>query len=69
MSAVLAIEAIHLGLPGGDGFLGVASLVIIGSNLVMAIGLRVGGRDAVAAPAADVGQPVSEECGDGRPAA
>jgi potassium/hydrogen antiporter len=39
VSAVLAIEAAHLVLPGSEGFLSMASLVIIGSNVVMAIGL------------------------------
>jgi cell volume regulation protein A len=39
VSAVLAIEAARLSIPGSDAFLGFASLVIIGSNLLMAIGL------------------------------
>lgn len=47
VSAVLAIEAVYLGLPGSEGFLGVASLVIIASNVVMAVGLRAIGRDPV----------------------
>ncbi|MGE5235638.1 MAG: cation:proton antiporter [Acidobacteriota bacterium] len=40
VSAVLAIEAVHLGVAGAGAFLAMASLVIIGSNVVMAVGLR-----------------------------
>ena len=46
VSAVLAIEATRLGVPGGESFLGFASLVIIGSNLLMAVGLPRGGTGA-----------------------
>ena len=46
VSAVLAIEAARLGVAGSDTFLGFASLVIIGSNLLMAVGLPRGGTGA-----------------------
>lgn len=40
VSAVLAVEAIRLNVPGARAFLGLASLVIVVSNVLMAIGLR-----------------------------
>jgi hypothetical protein len=40
VSAVLAIEAVRLGIEGSGAFLAMASLVIIGSNVVTAVGLR-----------------------------
>lgn len=40
VSAVLAIEATHLMLPGSERFLGLASLLIIGSNVLMVIGIK-----------------------------
>lgn len=40
VSAVLAIEAAHLAIPGSEGFLGMASLLIIGTNVLMAFGIR-----------------------------
>lgn len=39
VTAVLAIEAIHLDLPGAEAALDLASLVIIASNLLLAYGL------------------------------
>jgi len=40
VNAVLAIEVAHLAVPGSEGFLGMASLLILGTNVAMAIGIR-----------------------------
>jgi potassium/hydrogen antiporter len=47
VSAILAIEAAQLGMQGAGGFLTTASLVIIGSNMLMTVGLRVPARGRV----------------------
>ncbi len=39
VSAVLAVEATHLGVPGAEGFLGIASIVIIATNLLVPLGM------------------------------
>lgn len=50
VSAVLAIEASHLGLPGGGQYLALAFLLILATNLVMPFGLsRLKRRDDAAA--------------------
>ena len=47
ISAVLAIEAAHLGLPGGGRYLALASLLILSTNFVLPYGLsRLRRRDA-----------------------
>lgn len=55
ISAVLAIEAAHLGLPGGGRYLALASLLILSTNLLLPIGLsalkRRDGEEEEAAPA------------------
>jgi potassium/hydrogen antiporter len=55
VTAVLAIEAAHLGLQGSEQMLGLASLVIIATNVIMAVGVRLGKAKAQAAPAAPPG--------------
>lgn len=39
VSAVLAVEATHLGVPGTEDFLGIASIVIIATNLLVPLGM------------------------------
>jgi cell volume regulation protein A len=57
VTAVLAIEAAHLDLPGHEVALGLASLVIVGSNLLLLAGVRgrAGGGPLSAAPSAGAG--------------
>jgi NhaP-type Na+/H+ or K+/H+ antiporter len=50
VSAVLAIEASQLGLPGGGQYLALAFLLILATNLAMPLGLsRLKRRDQAAA--------------------
>lgn len=47
VSAVLAIEAAHLGLPRGDEILPIASVVILATNVILGVGLVVWGGAAI----------------------
>ncbi len=68
VSAVLAIGATRLGVPGSDAFLGLASLIIIGSNATMAVGLprRARGSGGAAPTLREATGPGTLECADDR---